>query len=50
MDKYGDRTKVFPKASRLAYESIALPVGPHLNEEDMMYIGEKLKKVIQEVM
>ena len=46
--KYGDSSKSFPNASRLAYESIAFPVGPHLDEDDMLYIGEIFKSVITE--
>lgn len=39
----------FPVASSLSYESIALPVGPHVDEDDMAYIGKALREVLSEV-
>jgi dTDP-4-amino-4,6-dideoxygalactose transaminase len=36
-------------AGRISYQSVALPVGPHLNEEDMQYIVQCLKESIVEV-
>jgi perosamine synthetase len=47
-DKYGYSDKTFPEASRISYRSIALPVGPHLNKDDMNYIIEEFKNAIKE--
>lgn len=44
--KYGFRDDQFPQASRLSYRGIALPVGPHLDEEDMAYIAESLRQAL----
>ncbi|OGV50882.1 MAG: cell wall biogenesis protein [Lentisphaerae bacterium GWF2_52_8] len=46
--KYGYNESFCPKAARISYQSIALPVGPHLNTEDMAYVAATLKKAIQE--
>jgi len=45
--KYGYSKESFPNAAWISGASIALPVGPHLQEEDMIYIGDKLKEVIR---
>jgi dTDP-4-amino-4,6-dideoxygalactose transaminase len=45
-EKYGYTQDSYPIAARISYGSIALPVGPHLNEEDMFYMAEILKKAI----
>jgi len=47
--KYGYKTTDFPVASKISNQSIALPVGPHLNEDDMKYIVENLKHALYEV-
>lgn len=44
--KYGFSLKSFPVAAKISANSIALPVGPHLNEEDMNYIVQNLKEAI----
>ena len=41
--KYGYGTSSFPNAAWISAASIALPVGPHLQEEDMVYIGAMMK-------
>ena len=48
-NKYGYRKGQFPNAERISDTGIALPVGPHLDEEDMIYIGKSLKESIMEV-
>jgi dTDP-4-amino-4,6-dideoxygalactose transaminase len=48
-NKYGYSDSSFPVAALISYGSIALPVGPHLNIEDMQYIVDSLKDVISEV-
>jgi dTDP-4-amino-4,6-dideoxygalactose transaminase len=46
--KYGFEEGMFPEASRISRNSIALPVGPHIDEEDMDYITDMFKKAIME--
>ena len=46
-DRYGAKIGQFPIAESLAFESLALPVGPHLNEDDMDYIGQVLAQVME---
>jgi len=45
-NKYGYKPNQFPVAAKIAYNSIALPVGPHLNVEDMHYIADMVKQAI----
>lgn len=45
-EKYGFVDSTFPQASRLSYEAIALPVGPHLSVEDMDYIVATMKEAL----
>jgi dTDP-4-amino-4,6-dideoxygalactose transaminase len=47
--KYGYAQNAFPNAAAVSYGSIALPVGPHLNEGDMLYISRAVKKALNEV-
>ncbi len=46
-NKYGYQDNSFPVAALISSASIALPVGPHLNIEDMDYIVEELKNCIK---
>jgi dTDP-4-amino-4,6-dideoxygalactose transaminase len=46
-DKYGYDEKRFPNAARISDESIALPVGPHLNVEDMDHIASSFKRALE---
>lgn len=48
-EKYGHGEDSFPVAARISYQSIALPVGPHLDEADMAVIAEGLKQAIADV-
>lgn len=48
--KYGYKDDSYPVAAWISRSSIALPVGPHLDEEDMVYIAASLKDAIDEVM
>ncbi len=48
-EKYGYNKECYPNAAAISYGSIALPVGPHLDVEDMQYIAETMKKSITEV-
>ena len=45
--KYGYDASRFPHAAGISDRSIALPVGPHLDEEDMDYIGEQLSLICE---
>ena len=47
--KYGYTEESFPVAARISNHSIALPVGPHLDEDDMSYIVKTLKEAILNV-
>ena len=50
---YQDRYKLgntpFPNATKISQQSIALSVGPHLDEDDMHYTAAALKKVLGEL-
>ncbi len=48
-DKYGWKDGAFPAASWVADCSIALPVGPHLDVDDMIYVGEVFAQTIAKV-
>ena len=48
-DKYGYSDTSFPVASRISGNSIALPVGPHVNSEDADYMVTTIKNAIMEV-
>ncbi len=47
--KYGYRDGSYPNASWISNSSISLPVGPHLDAEDMEYMVGCVKNVINEV-
>jgi perosamine synthetase len=47
-EKYQWQERDFPNASRISHHSIALPVGPHLEPEDMKVIADGLADAIQE--
>lgn len=44
-DKYDYELKQFPNATAISDQGIALPVGPHLNEDDMSYIASVFSDV-----
>jgi perosamine synthetase len=48
-EKYAYAEDSFPVAAWISSSSIALPVGPHLEGEDMEYIVDSLKYAISEV-
>lgn len=48
-ERYGEDLSRFPNATRISDQSIALPVGPHLNVEDMVYIAQHMKNVVREL-
>jgi len=46
-NKYGYKKNSYPIAEWISNSSIALPVGPHLNQKDMNYIIKTLKNAIK---
>ncbi len=46
-DKYGFPEDSFPIARSISDGSIALPVGPHLGEEDMRFIGGAVRRAME---
>ena len=48
-NKYNFTKGTFPEAAKIAYHSIALPVGPHLQDGDAQHISEVLKEIISKV-
>ncbi|MDP7066154.1 MAG: DegT/DnrJ/EryC1/StrS family aminotransferase [Acidimicrobiales bacterium] len=46
-DKYGHDLSRVPQATTISDNSIALPVGPHLDESDMEYIATQLIRVME---
>jgi perosamine synthetase len=48
-DKFGYGDTSFPVASRISGNSIALPVGPHVDKEDIDYMVATIKGAIAEV-
>ena len=47
--KYSYDWRGFPNSVAISNNSIAFPVGPHLNEDDMHVIGEALKSAVLKV-
>jgi len=47
-DKYGYDASKYMNAARISDNSIALPVGPHLTEEDMKTIANALTEIINQ--
>lgn len=45
-NKYGYDAAKYANAAKISDESIALPVGPHLNTDDMNYIADTFKQVL----
>jgi dTDP-4-amino-4,6-dideoxygalactose transaminase len=48
--KYGYDLARYPQATRISDQSIALPVGPHLQSDDMAYIADHFAKISQELL
>lgn len=49
-EKYGYDAAAYPEATAISDQSIALPVGPHLSDEDVDYIAGTFKRTILEVL
>ena len=47
-NKYGYEAAKFPNAEQFSDHAVALPCGPHLNTDDMAYVGNALAAVIKE--
>ena len=45
-DKYGYDASKYVNAAKLSDQSIALPVGPHLGEQEMKYIASSLINIL----
>lgn len=46
-NKYSYEPSRFPNAARISDQSVALPVGPHLNGDDMKYISQRFASALQ---
>jgi dTDP-4-amino-4,6-dideoxygalactose transaminase len=49
MGMYGEQRGSFPEAARLSYHSIALPVGPHVADQDVDLIVSGMREVVGEM-
>jgi perosamine synthetase len=47
--KYGYRPEAYPEATAISDYGIALPVGPHLHEDDVTYIIKHFTQIVREV-
>lgn len=47
-NRYGYGAETFPNAAWISYNSIALPVGPHVDVDDMHYIADALLEIVAE--
>lgn len=48
-DKYGYEASRYPTAEAISDRSIALPVGPHLSEDDVAWVAQTFERVVREV-
>lgn len=48
-EKYNFSESSFPVAAKFSYNSISLPIGPHLQPQHMNYIADKLKEKIKTI-
>ncbi|MBN2734995.1 MAG: DegT/DnrJ/EryC1/StrS family aminotransferase [Methanomicrobiaceae archaeon] len=48
-NKYGYDSSAYPNAERISDQSIALPVGPHLNTDDMGYMAGIFAETLKEM-
>jgi dTDP-4-amino-4,6-dideoxygalactose transaminase len=42
--------RAFPVAENISKSSLALPVGPHLNEKDMIFIADSIEEILKELL
>ena len=45
--KYGYRSNEFKNAKIISDNSICLPIAPHINKNNLIFIEKNLKKIIQ---
>ena len=48
-DKYGYDQGAYPEATAISDHSVALPVGPHLAEDEAVLIGKTVREFIEEM-
>ena len=48
-EKYGEDLSRFANAARISDQSIALPVGPHIDTDDMEYIAQTLTTIVKDL-
>jgi dTDP-4-amino-4,6-dideoxygalactose transaminase len=48
-NKYRYNADSYAAAATISDGIIALPVGPHLNEKDMVFIADQLKNILKEL-
>lgn len=48
-NKYGYDAALYPQAARISDQSIALPVGPHLEADDMAYVAAQFFRILEEL-
>lgn len=48
-EKYQEDLSRFPVAAEIADCSLALPVGPHVNEADLQYISRQIQDIVAEI-
>ena len=48
-EKYGYLEGQFPEAGKIAYHSVALPVGPHLHSGDAEYLSDAVIEVVKKL-
>ena len=48
-ERYGYDAARFPNAAAISDGGIALPVGPHLSQDDSEYVAEKLLAILKRV-
>lgn len=48
-NRYGYDARRFSHAADISDHSLALPVGPHLKDEDVVYIAEQMVRTVEEI-
>lgn len=46
-NKYGYESGEYPNAENISDHSIALPIGPHLSDDDVDYVGEVFTRIVK---
>ena len=45
--KYGFSQKEFPCACKVSFQSVALPIGPHVSLSDISHIIKNIKDILE---